>query len=155
MGASVRPDPPTRYIANLPLIGQGMLDTLRALSGVPLHFDTTRSNARVAGEYQNGRVIINPAVMEQMVQRSPTAKAGYFDGAPAGMVPSMTLAHEVLGHGVAGTNNEQAANMWARAWVRLSGRDPQLPYLHPQEMIVEGRLRRMLALLQGMASDGR
>ena len=144
-----------RYIAGLPGVGAGMLDTLRVLYGKPLQFDTATTGASTYGQFFPGdkasmaRVVLNPVAMENSVERvrlSPTGPTRAF-----AIQPALTLAHEVLGHGVEGVGGSRAgehrAEAIARSFVRQTGRS-NLPFRDPGEMMSEGTMRRLLKRLQ-------
>jgi hypothetical protein len=146
------PDPPTDYVAGLPGVGQGMLDTLRALVGAPIALDTATTTSRIAGQYNSGQATLNPAFMQMMAALNPQANYySYGFKAPAKDQPALAVAHEMLGHGL-GITNEQRAEMIARSFIRLSGRNPELPMMrnpelpmmNPEETMVHARLQRMM-----------
>jgi hypothetical protein len=122
-----------------------MLDTLRALLGQPLQFDTASAPRQVFGEFQRGtqgmpsRLVINPKAME---------------GPNAELVAPITLAHEGIAHGAMGLGSsaadEQMADMLGRSFIRETGRE-NLPFQSPREMRSQGAMRRFLESLQRRA----
>lgn len=132
-------------IAGLPGVGQGMLDTLQALSPRPLAFDTTSAPGAPLGEAQRGaerdRVVLNLAELGNLQGRRQPFLFG--DQPAAG-----TLAHEVIGHllerapGTAA--GEEGANRTARAFLRLSGRGDALSPMTPEEIRAFARVRELL-----------
>lgn len=143
-----RRDPPAkRYLANLPGIGQGMLDTLQAVYG-PITVDTVRTDKNVYAEFQPGRnrLIINPNWVEWIMGKNPESKV---HGVPARDIIPLTIAHEVLGHGFGAT--EEESDLIGRAFVRASGRDPGLMYESGES---RSFMRRVLDLLKGEETDG-
>jgi hypothetical protein len=103
MSSPIRPEV-ERWLASQPGVGAGFLDTLRALHGSPLAFDTASAAPHAYGQYQApGRVVINPAA-ENLEGQLPR-----------------TLAHEAFGHGVMGADEERAEDA-ARALMLMSGR---------------------------------
>lgn len=149
-------DPPAKkYVAGLPGVGQGLLDTLEALVG-PVVVDTVRaSNKKLGGEYTPGRAVLNPTALEHaqsLEERTPGARmltSGYVEGPlQAKNYSALVLLHEWLGHGQ-GIYSEKLADYWARSFIRLSGRQPDLPYANETERDIEKKLKGMLDVLAG------
>jgi hypothetical protein len=122
-----------RYIASLPGVGSGFLDTLDAIAALrglpPFQYDTSRTVADVGGESRRpNRVIFNPAT--------------YRD-------PAHTISHEVLGHLLdnlgSSARDEQRADARADALMRITGRREQ-----PGAQQSPALDRRLLDLLAGI-----
>ena len=134
--------PGEQFIANLPGIGQGMLDTLRALAAPNrMAFDTSSMLGQTPGAFVPSNdadtVFLNPQSLRQM--RHPEGIA-------------TLLGHEAIGHGIMGSRHRVGASpfdsfetLLGRSFVRLSGRDPQLPMFNgAQEMQAHSILREMM-----------
>jgi hypothetical protein len=136
-------------VANLPGVGQGMLDTLQVLMGQPINYREIPGNVSVLGELQRAgtaqsdtaNVLINLLRTQQMAGKNK--KFGYGKQTPAGV-----LSHEVIGHGVFGKSfdpaSEQQADMLGRAFLRLSGRGAGLSDPSMEEFLVTVRLSKLL-----------
>jgi len=136
-----------QYIMGLPGVGKGMLDSLEALYGAPITFDTSSADPRAIGQMQRGggriRVLLNPRAFEDIAQR----------GASVEREAPLTLVHEVLGHGAgklgSSPEEELAADLIGESWLRLTGRNPTLPAKGTPGMLADAALRDLLTLLQG------
>ena len=144
-----------QQVANLPGVGQGMLDTLQALIGQPLKYrEIPGSATNVLGEFQRAgttpsdtaTVLVNLFQTHRLAERN--RPYGYGRQTPAGV-----LSHEVLGHGVFGQSydpaSEKQADMIARSFLRLTGRGAGLSAPTMEEFAAMVRLRKLLENMNG------
>lgn len=138
-------DPPARrYVAGLPGVGPGMLDTLELIYG-PFVVDTVRTDPHFYAEFQPGRdrLIVNPSFVERILAKNPSSR---IDGVPARDVLPLLLAHEVLGHG-SGASEAESERI-GRAFVRAT-RNPELPLTRGEP----AAMRRIMDILRGINGD--